>query len=339
MIASGLRRALRYHSVKGLLVAAFALRSRHALAGDEAAAEALFLEAKKLVAQGEYAKACPKFAESNRLDRGAGTLIHLADCYEKAHRSATAWATFRDAASAAQALGRADWQKLAAQRAATLEPKLAKLTVRVAAPGEKIEITRDAVPMTEASWNIPIPVDVGMYSIVATAPARKPFRTTVAVANDGDRIDVVIPRLEVEPTARTRSNEVAPRESTGSSRRTLGVVLGGVGVAGLATGAVMGLVSLNKNNESKRECPTDGPCASEEAVRANESAKTFGLVSTVSFVAGAAALAGGAILYFTAPSPGTGAAHKSGSSKPEPAVRVIPSTDGRSGSVAIVGVF
>src|SRR6187399_829900 len=98
-------------------LSALMLRSVPARAGDEAAAEALFLEAKKLAAAGKLAEACPKFAESNRLDRGAGTLIHLADCYEKNGQSASAWATFKDAASAAQALGRGDWQKLATQRA------------------------------------------------------------------------------------------------------------------------------------------------------------------------------------------------------------------------------
>ena len=74
--------------------------------GNEAAAEALFDEAKKLANDGKFAEACPKFAESNRLDRGAGTLIHLADCYEKNKQTASAWATFKEAASAAQAISR-----------------------------------------------------------------------------------------------------------------------------------------------------------------------------------------------------------------------------------------
>src|ERR1700712_5045212 len=81
-----------------------------ALAADAVTAEALFDEAKKLAAAGDFAKACPMFAEANRLDRGAGTLLHLADCYEKNRQSASAWATYKEAASAAQALNRPEWE-------------------------------------------------------------------------------------------------------------------------------------------------------------------------------------------------------------------------------------
>src|SRR5687767_1891178 len=110
------RHTRRQLAVSGVLLVSVIGASGVARAGgNEAAAEALFGEAKKLAAQGKYAEACPKFAESNKLDRGAGTLIHLGDCYEKNKQTASAWATYKEAASAAQALGRKDWEKLASQ--------------------------------------------------------------------------------------------------------------------------------------------------------------------------------------------------------------------------------
>ena len=335
-----------HSAVFAVTLAAFVLHSAPALAGDEAAAEALFLEAKKLAAAGKLAEACPKFAESNRLDRGAGTLIHLADCYEKNKQSASAWATFKDAASAAQALGRSDWQKLATQRAAALEPKLAKLTIKVEEPAEKIEVTRDGAPTSQASWGTPIPVDVGAHMVQATAATRKPFKTTVTVAKDGDRMEVVVPRLELAPAAPAAA--VTPPASTkppppvvhsgddGAGQRTIGFVVGGVGVAGIAVGAITGLVAMGKNSDSKKACPNDGACASSDAVSANDGARTFGLVSTIAVIAGGVGVAAGAILIFTAPSARTS---QSASAKSERGVRVVPATDGRSANVTVMGVF
>lgn len=330
-------------SAFALALAAVVLRAAPALAGDEAAAEALFLEAKKLAAEGKLAEACPKFAESNRLDRGAGTLIHLADCYEKNHQTASAWASFRDAASAAQGLGRADWQKLASQRAAALEPKLAKLTIKVQDPAEKIEVTRDGSTTSQASWGTPIPVDVGNHVIQASAPGRKPFKRTVTVAKDGDRSEVVVPKLDEAPAepntpaaaSATRPADADAGASEGSSQRTIGFVVGGIGLAGLATSAVTGLVAMGKNSDSKRACPDSGACASRDAVDANGSAKTFGTVSTIAFIAGAAGVAAGAILILTAPS-SSRAPHSTASTK---SIRVMPATDGRSAGMSVMGVF
>jgi len=333
-------------AVFALTLAAFALRSAPALAGDEAAAEALFLEAKKLAAAGKLAEACPKFAESNRLDRGAGTLIHLADCYEKNNQSASAWATFKDAASAAQALGRADWQKLATQRAAALEPKLAKLTIKVQEPVEKIEVTRDGAPTSQASWGTPIPVDVGTHTVQATAPTHKPFKTVIKVAKDGDRIEVVVPKLDAAPPATAAAKPAGPAAAPpppvvhggdeGAGQRTVGFIVGGVGVAGIAVGAVTGLVAMGKNSDSKQACPNDGGCANADGVSANESAKTFGLVSTIAFIAGGVGVAAGAILIFTAPSDSSS---RSAQAKRERGIRVVPATDGRSANVSVMGVF
>lgn len=313
---------------------------------NDAAAEALFVEAKKLAAQGKYAEACPKFAESNRLDRGAGTLIHLGDCYEKNKQTASAWATYKEAASAAQALGRKDWEKLATQRANALEPKLARLTIVVDKGNGAIEVSRDGTSVSQASFGVPIPVDVGQHTVEATAAGHKPFTTTATVAKDGESVEVKVPKLETEAVA---APEPAPKPAEtaavttpnpsdgGGGQRTIGFVVGGIGVAGLAAGAITGLMAMGKSSDAKAICATDGPCASREAVDASESAKTLGLVSTIGFIAGGVALAAGAALVFTAPKEGDTVAKTAGARRPT--VRLAPSAAPTGGGVTVLGVF
>lgn len=314
--------------------------------GNEAAAEALFGEAKKLAAQGKYAEACPKFAESNRLDRGAGTLIHLGDCYEKNKQTASAWATYTEAASAAQALGRKDWEKLASQRATALEPKLAHVSIKVDPASKKLDVSRDGTSVAPASFGVPIPVDVGEHSVEATSAGYKAFKTTVTVAKDGQLVEVVVPKLEAEPTAATpppantpasvAATAPAPTEPGHSSQRTIGFIVGGVGVAGLAAGAITGLMAMGKSSDAKQQCANDGRCASRDAVDASESAKTFGLVSTIAFIAGGVGLAAGATLVLTAPKE-QGSASSSAAARP--ILRIAPEAGPRNAGLTLLGVF
>ena len=326
------------------------LHAADALAGEtEAAAEALFLEAKKLAAQKKYAEACPKFAESNRLDRGAGTLIHLGDCYEKNKQTASAWATYKEAASAAQALGRKDWEKLASQRANALEPKLARLTINVDKANDAVEVSRDGTSVSKASFGVPIPVDVGSHSVEATAAGHKPFKTSVTVSKDGENVEVSVPKLEAEPVAREAAPAPKPAEPApvapktdgdGSGQRTVGFIVGGVGVAGLAVGAITGLLAMGKSSDAKASCANDGPCADRSAVDASESARTLGLVSTIGFIAGGVALAAGAALVFTAPKEGdAGVKSASAASRSRPVVRIAPSAAPTGGGLTVLGVF
>jgi hypothetical protein len=312
------------------------------LAGNEVAAEALFGEAKKLAAAGKYAEACPKFAESNRLDRGAGTMIHLGDCYEKNKQSASAWATFKEAASAAQAINRKDWEKLANDRAAALEKKLAHLTIKVEAANDRAEVSRDGTVISKAEWALPIPVDVGTHAVEAKQSGFKPFTTSVTVSKDGENVEVTVPPLEQEaPTAHPpqvpENQPPAPQpfiepppeadRGGGSSQRTIGFIVGGLGVAGVALGAVTGLMAIGKSNDAKDKCANDGACPDARAVDSANSAKTLATVSTIGFIAGGVALGAGAVLVFTAPS------------GKKTAVRMIPQAGPSSAGLTFSGAF
>jgi len=124
-----------------------------------AAAEALFSEGRRLMNAGDFANACPKFADSERLDPSVATLLNLGACYEKAGRTASAWATFRAAVSAAQAAKRDDYLSTAQKRASALEPTLSRVIISEKDTSvQGLEIKRDGVAVTQAEWGVPIPV-------------------------------------------------------------------------------------------------------------------------------------------------------------------------------------
>ncbi len=133
------------------------------------AAQALFDQARQLMKAGRHAEACPKLAESNRLDPGIGTQFHLADCYEQSGKVASAWAAFLEVASLAHSSGQADRERVAQKRAAKLEPRLPRLEISVSDAHRVagLEIRRDGVLMGPAQWGTPLPIDPGEHELVA----------------------------------------------------------------------------------------------------------------------------------------------------------------------------
>ncbi len=290
---------------------------------NKVAAEALFEEGRKLMAAGKPTEACPKFADSQKLDPSVSTLLNLANCYEKAGRSASAWATYKEAASAASVAHRGDLLVTAQKRATALEPTLARIQVTATTPVDGLEIKRDGVPLSQAEWGIAIPVDPGSHNIEATAPKKLSWATQIDVKEPGKTVTVTIPTLKdapVEPppppTATTTAPPPPPPTATtsappppplppaedGSGRRTVGLIVGGAGVVGLALGTVFALSAKSKYDESLKACGTDKNLCTQPGVDQRDSARTAGNIASVGFGVGAVLVATGAVLWFTAPS-------------------------------------
>jgi len=313
------------------------------------AAEALFDTAQKLMTEGKFTEACPKLEQSQRLDPGIGTLLYLADCYERSGKLASAWATFRDGASQAEAAGQSERAGAGQSRARALAPRLSKMTVKVAAElqnGSGLEIRRDDSPLPKGIWNVPMPIDGGEHVISASAPGYAPWSTTVNVATEKDDAVVSIPALVPTPVEAPPPDETPvvpavtpvqaspasppPRRdapaSSGSTQRTLGIVVSSVGLVGIGVGSYFGLRAISKNSDAKDVC--DGTaCSSESGVTLTDEAKDAATVSNVAFSVGLAALVGGIVLYATAPS------------EPVSALRLTPTAGPRSAGLSLGGRF
>jgi hypothetical protein len=290
------------------------LASAQGTAGDRAAAEALFKEGKRLAADGKFELACPKFEESQKLDPGIGTQFNLANCYERSGRTASAWTSFLEVAGSARASGQKERERVARERAKTLEAQLVHLSVIVPAevagtPG--LEIRRNGVLVGKAQWSVAVPVDPGSYTLEATAPGKKPWRVTADLSQPGSQRELTVGALEtVQAVPVAKSPAPAPKpdtpsdraaSDTGATRRTLGLVVGGAGVVGIGVGTVLALSAKSTFDDADAECNEENFCT-PKGVALREDAVSRGNVATLVFGVGSAALIGGAVLWLTAPS-------------------------------------
>lgn len=288
------------------------------------AAEALYDQARKLVSEGEFTAGCAKFEQSQRLDPGIGTLLYLADCYEKAGRIASAWATFREGASQAKAAGQTDRAASGESRAAALERRLSRLELRVAPENvdrEGFVIRRGGIAVPKSVWGVSVPVDGGEWLIEASAPGARAWSMKIVVAVEHDAATLVIPALEAEPSAplapsveaQPPAPAVAPAPAprrdaapAGQTQRAVGLVVGGVGIIGVGLGGYFGLRAFGKNSDAKEICG-GAVCRDRRGVTLTDEARDAAVLSNVLFGAGLAAVAGGAVVYLTAPTRETSA--------------------------------
>ncbi len=299
------------------------LREARAQDRDPGAAQALFDQARQLVQQGKFAEACPKLVESNRLDPGIGTQFHLADCYEKAGKVASAWATFLDVASQARAAGQIDREKAAQKRAEKLEPRLPRLTLNVPeanrAPG--LEIRRGGVLIGAAQWGTPLPVDPGEIEIVASATGKQTLKQSLRL-EEGKTASYDLPALADDSAAAAAPAAAPPppapaaeeatedegeeedkpasksnKKKDGSGSNALLYTLTAAGVVGLGVGTGFALMARSTNEESKTHClPNDPNRCDATGIKQRNDALSEGNIATVGFVAGGVCLAGAGIM-------------------------------------------
>jgi serine/threonine-protein kinase len=296
---------------------------------DKAAAQALFDQARELMNAGNYTAACPKLEASQQLSHGTGTLLNLADCYDKLGKTASAWRTFHKAADSARAAGQEERARLAELRASVLEARLMRVRVVVPQPPPPdLHVFRDVEELTAESWNKPLPLDPGRYTVRAERGART-WSQQIELSEAGATLDVAIPSLEqapaaealappaVTPPAASAAPPAGPVPPPGASpaaaaqppadtpapappgpNRTLAYVLGGAGLVGVGVSAVFAVKAKSQYDTSLEHCRTRDLC-SRRGLDERDDAQFFGNVATAALVVGVAGLAIGGYLFLS----------------------------------------
>lgn len=333
------------HSLCALLALTFVAGSAAAQSSTSTAgAEALYEEARSLMKQGEFDRACPKFKQSYDLDPGGGTLLNLAECYEKQGKFASAWSTFKEALVVAQRDGRSERVDYAKKHLAIVEPKLSKITIEVPSEANEpgLTVTLDGAPLGAAAWGVGMPVDPGTHRVTASAPNKSPFEQQVELTSGSTSLK--IPKLAAPTAPRpvdtdTEKKPVKDEPSAahaGNGRRTAGFVIGAVGLVALGVGSYFGVRAFSKWSDREDQCA--GGCNSA-AKSAGDAAKSSATVADIGIGVGVAAVVVGGYLVLTAKSSSEPSAAKTPRVRQARALQFLPTVGPTGGGLVLSGSY
>jgi hypothetical protein len=284
----------------------------HAQPADGAAALTLFEEGKQLAASGNYRDGCPKLLASYTMVQKLGTLLNLADCYERSGKTASAWVRFTEAATIAERAGQQERAEFARTHAAALGPRLSRMIVTAPSPApDGLEVRRDGTVVDAAVFGTAVPVDPGPHALEARAPNKRTWTANVDIEPDAKAPrTVAIPALEPDLASSAGAAEGPPASvqaaggdagasSSGGTQRTWAFVLGGVGAAGLVASVVGGLVARGQYAHSNDSGGCVSDVCTQRGLDDRSTASTTAGVSTGIFIGGALLLATGVVLYLT----------------------------------------
>jgi hypothetical protein len=222
-----------------------------------------------------------------------------------------------------------------------------------------VKLTVDGRVVAERLAGTAIPLDPGAHTFVFEAAGWQPLsRRFVLMEGEKDRRErvmlVAAPSAaapsEPPPTAPTTERpESSPADSGGGlgTRKVAAIVVAGLGVASVTTGAVLGLSASAAYDDQKRDCSSPTDCVNHaQALSDHATMQTDATWSTVAFVAGGALIAGGAWLFFTggrsasAPSSTIGRRPDTTPAlSPFGSIAVVPTIGRDNGAVVVRGEF
>lgn len=257
-------------------------------------AETLYQEGQRAAQAKNWELACKMFRESQEREPAPGTLLNLANCEENLGALLAARAHFEAAAKSFRPGD--DRVAYANKRVEALNARIPKLTVRLSprAPAATT-IERDGLKLGPAALGMAASMDPGPHTLVVHVPGQPEERVDVRLA-PGETQEIELPRAVVEAPAPSASPAASPAlsalptapaagRSSGSGLRVAGWTALGVGVAGLAVGAVGGVLTLSAKSDVDANCPTAG--CNPTGLDAQDRGRTWSTISDVGFIAGA----------------------------------------------------
>jgi len=205
----------------------------------------------------------------------------------------------------------------AAREQASLEPRLASLTVKVTGVGAAdASVVMDGTKVPSALVGVAHPADPGTHTLQATGTGAASDSQSITLKEGGAATVTLqlvptpgaapaLPPPGSQPAATAATTSAAldtNQASSGNGLRTASYVAFGAGAAGIVVGTVFGLKAKSKYNDGNALCEGRDPCELSQADAARreqlgkdgDSAKT---ISIIGFVAGGVGVAAGTTLF------------------------------------------
>ena len=144
-----------------------------------------------------------------------------------------------------------------------------------------VKVAVDSKPLTDRLDGTALRVDIGQHVFTFEVAGQAPVtRTLVLTEGEKGRREVIaiggakspasVPApsaapvaatgVSMHPVTETSETESPPAGGGVETRKLLGLVAGGVGVAGLAVGSVFGVLTLSEKSQQQKDCASSASC-------------------------------------------------------------------------------
>lgn len=269
-------------------------------------ADTLFKKAKRLLADKRYAEACKTFEDVVKLDAKAiGALLNAGKCYEEWGQLARAYTWYEKALTTA-AEAKDDREPKIKELLEELDVNVPRLTIKIPEGADLAivaTLTLDGRPVDQATLGQENRVDPGPHVIEFTVDGKKKKKMAPVERGGSSEITVDIPK------AKPRSDDpdetpvpVVPSGDPGRGRKIAGIVIGSAGVVAIGIAGGLTLQARGKYLDAiDQHCGGSSSMCTQEGLDITHDARSRANVMTVVTLVGVAAVAGGVILYLTAP--------------------------------------
>jgi hypothetical protein len=257
---------------------------------DKIAAQKLLTQGNQLMGEGDYVAALEKFKAAYERYPSPKILLNIGTTLRQLGRNVEAAEVYelylQDPET--DASRKPEVERILRE----IDAVVGRIRIRVDKPATDVRL--DGKQLEEFENGMVIRVEPGEHTIVAT---REGFPPAVKTLKVQPRDELLVELRFEAPKPKIITAPPPPPSTQG----TIGLVVGGIGVAGIGMGSVFGLLALVNNNRAASRC-LQGVVCDQEGFDLSGTAETQATISTVSFIAGIAVLAGGAVLLITAPS-------------------------------------
>ncbi|HYQ28467.1 MAG TPA: hypothetical protein VER04_14655 [Polyangiaceae bacterium] len=269
----------------------------------ETSAEALkhareqFGQALALQTAGDWAGALTLLKEVAAVKSTPQVRFNMALCEERLGKLVAALGDYELAAADARSEKADQVAEEVERRLEALRQRIPKITVTRGSGAEAAIVALDGVSLGDQVIGTPMPTDPGPHTVEARAPGFKPFRQSLRLAEQQSESLEIVLEPEPAPPPDIRHPGPGPRVH-GNNTRVYGYIVGGVGVASLATSAVFFGMRAGKISDLDKACP-DKQCPSSAQKSDIDAGKMYTTVGNVTLAVGAVAVATGLVLILT----------------------------------------